>query len=305
MSCTYCSLGKDSPLPYRRRSVDSVMEEIDRAVAQLGVGFIDFEDENLTLNKQWGLDLFKRLASAYGSRNLELRAMNGLFPSAIDEEMVVAMKQAGFKTLNLSLGSAGASQLADWKRPNVIADFDHALKWAEKHGLSCVTYIIAGAPNQSPDQTLEDLCYLAAKRTIIGLSVFYPAPGSYDFEILKTYNLLPSPCSLYRSSAIPISHTTTRLESVTFLRLSRIVNFIKSLLDKGLPLPSPRPFHDDRTITDKDPISLGSEIVSGFLNDGCIRGVTPAGKIYKHQIDRTISISFINKYNLISWRGTV
>lgn len=304
MSCTYCSLGKHSPLPYRRRSVDSVMAEIDAAVSQQGVRFIDFEDENLTFNKKWVLVLLDRIGTQFGPQHLELRAMNGLFPSSIDEEIVAAMKRAGFLTLNLSLGSTGSSQLAKWKRPNVLSDYDHALKCAEKHGLSCVTYIIAGAPHQPPTQTLEDLYSLAEKRTLVGLSVFYPAPGSKDFETLQSKKMLPAPCSLFRSSAIPLSHATTRTESVTFLRLSRIVNFIKLLIDKNLPVPTPKPFRGIKHIAEEDPISLGINIVSGFLDDGSIRGVTPSGKVYEHRVDKTVTRSFIENYSSLSWQGT-
>jgi radical SAM superfamily enzyme YgiQ (UPF0313 family) len=46
LKCTYCSVGSSSYLPYRRRKVVSVIQEIDTAVARFDVGFIDFENKH-------------------------------------------------------------------------------------------------------------------------------------------------------------------------------------------------------------------------------------------------------------------
>ena len=304
MSCSYCSLGKHAPLPYRRRSVDSVVKEIKTLVFQHDTGFIDFEDENLALNKEWILDLLHHITHELGPGAIELRAMNGLFPPSLSDETVAAMKAAGFKTLNLSLGSCCPNQLERWQRPNVLEGFERALEYAQKYNLACVTYLIAGAPFQLPEQTLSDLFFLAQRPTLVGLSVFYPAPGSRDYQMLNMHNMLPSPCSLFRSSALPLSHTTTRLASVTLLRLTRIINFLKTMIDKGMPLPSPSAFDKSAFHPHEDRFSLGLKILSGFLEDGHIRGITPDGKVYSHHIDRDIAHAFIEKYPLLKWRGT-
>ena len=100
---------------------------------------------------------------------------------------------------------------------------------ADKHGMETVSYIIAGAPGQKLEDSLNDLVYLAGKKTLVGLSVFYPAPGSVDYNICREKNLLPEHFSLMRSSALPICDTTSRLSLVTLLRLTRILNFMKSI----------------------------------------------------------------------------
>ena len=84
--CSYCSYGGATFPPYRLRSLDSVMAEIQRAVSEYGVRFIDFEDEQLSLDKP----RFAALLSAIIAlpENLELRAMNGLFPPSLDDDMI-------------------------------------------------------------------------------------------------------------------------------------------------------------------------------------------------------------------------
>ncbi len=229
LGCSYCSIGCSSWSGFRLKSVGRVIEEMERAVFGIGVRFIDFEDENISYNRQWFRHLLSEIVLKFRGCGLELRAMNGLFPPALDEEVICAMKAAGFSALNLSLCTTCRDQLKRFRRPDVREDFERSLVCAEKYGLEAVGYIIVGGPGQDPLDSVADLLYLADKNAIAGVSVFYPAPGSADFEKCRVQNLLPPALSLMRSTALPISNTTTREDSVTLLRLGRILNFFKSL----------------------------------------------------------------------------
>ena len=117
--------------------------------------------------------------------------MNGLFPASLDREMVIAMKAAGFKTLNLSLGTTSGAQLKRFRRPNTLSAFENALELAESCGLNAVGYIIVAAPFQNPMDSVDDLLYLASLRTLAGVSVFYPSPGSVDYDLCIQLGILP------------------------------------------------------------------------------------------------------------------
>ena len=119
--------------------------------------------------------LMDAVRSRFGHLKLELRAMNGLFPPSLDEAMIKQMAEAGFKTLNLSLGSFCQDQLKRFRRPDVREAFNRCLIWAGKYGLNAVGYIICGAPFQSAAASVSDLLRLAEKRVLTGVSLFYPA----------------------------------------------------------------------------------------------------------------------------------
>ncbi|MGV8074776.1 MAG: B12-binding domain-containing radical SAM protein [Syntrophobacteraceae bacterium] len=305
MRCTYCSVGASSSIPYRRRSLQSVLCEIDKAVIEYGAGFIDFEDENISMEKQWFLDLLGAITARYGKPGVELRAMNGLFPPSLDREVIRAMKYAGFKTLNLSLGTISAEQLGRFQRPRVKEAFEEALSLAAEHGLDAVGYIIVGAPYQHATESVLDLLYLAGKQVLAGVSIYYPSPGSKDYLICRDAGILPQDFSLMRSSAIPISHTTTRDESVTLLRLGRILNFMKSLIDRDEALPGLDGFNSSNLngLDAKDRIEAGKILLKAFLHDGAIRGITPEGKVFEHGISRELSTAFISGLTKIQGAG--
>ena len=304
LGCSYCALGNRTLYPYRQRRVSSVLAEISEAVDTFGARFIDFEDENLSFNRKWFLKMLKGIIDRFGSNRLELRAMNGLFPPTLDEEVVGTMKEAGFKSLNLSLGSACPIQLKRFRRPDVREAFDRALLFAEKFSLDAVGYVIAGAPGQNASKSLDDLFYLARRRVLVGLSVFYPAPGSRDYENASELELLPKEISLFRASTLPISHTTSRIESVTLMRLARIINFIKELIDQGRTIPAPMEFTPKKISLDLDRMKTGECLLSGFLNDGKIRGVTVGDEVYQHLVDETLTREFLSRLKHITVIGT-
>jgi hypothetical protein len=304
MRCSYCSVGASSYIRHRRRSVDSVLREIEDAVARYDVGFIDFEDENISFGREWLLRLLRGIRERFDGCGIELRAMNGLLPTTLDEEVVRAMKDAGFKTINLSIGSTSARQQRKFKRPDVNAAFDRALLYAEREGLRAVGYIIVGAPGQSPHDSISDLLYLAARRVLGGVSVYYPAPGSEDYQRCKESGILPEAPSLMRSTAIPISDTTSRTEAVTLLRLGRMLNFIKSLIDEGGSLPRPSSFPGVDRIEVNERRDMGIALLQWFLKDGAIRGVTPDGEVFEHKASRELSLKFLEGLSKVRIRGT-
>ncbi|MFH2059711.1 MAG: radical SAM protein [Pseudomonadota bacterium] len=310
MQCSYCSVSATSSYGgYRKRSVDSVIEEIQMLIQHHDVGFVDFEDENLCLDKEWFFSLFNRIVPMLSKKNIELRAMNGLYPPSIDEDIVKLMKKAGFKTLNLALGSTSIEQLKQFKRKDVRQSFENAVSLAQKNHLECVSYIIGAAPGQSVESSLNDLLYLASQRTLVGFSVYYPSPGSLDYQECQSRQLLPKHFCQMRSTALPIEDTTTRVQSITLLRLSRILNFIKAILDSDGQMPDPVNYTDPEHYTGQNILSCldrteqSKKLLQWFLYDGVIRGLDHDKEIYEHCVDLNLTRQFIQKMKTIQISG--
>ena len=305
MKCSYCSMRSSPDQPYVRRSVDSVLAEIKQAADQNAALFIDFEDENLSLDRRWFLSLLQQIQRNFGGTTLELRAMNGLFPPSLDEELICAMAEAGFTALNLSLGSAVGQQTRKFQRPDVRRAFDRALALAAKYNLMAVGYVIAGAPDQKAEHSLEDLLYLAARRVLAGVSIYYPVPATPDFQRCIDLGVLPDKTTLMRSSTFPVDHSTTREEAVTILRLARIVNFMKSVLDQRQAIPTAT---RNPVAAVGDPIdrrAVGMHLLARFLDDGIIRGVTASGRVYDHHVSTRLTRMFLEQLKTRGLQGTL
>ena len=295
-TCSYCAVSAaGSHGRFRQRPVSDILEEIQLQAGKRPIGFIDFEDENLTLKKSWILELLDGIGSIFKGNRVELRAMNGLYPPSLDEEIILAMKKAGFKTLNLSVGSFSKEQLKQFRRPDVRAAHDRVLDMAESFCMDCVSYILGAAPGQSPATSLKDLFMLASRRTLAGFSVYYPAPGSVDYGVCKEKRLLPPDFTMMRSTALPVSDTTSQLQALTLLRLARILNYLKYCAgtQKGLPPALSREAllamesEGAGAISGPDFSGLCREKASDllmrmFLTDAVPRGMDHQGNIYVH-----------------------
>jgi hypothetical protein len=150
---------------------------------------------------------------------------------------------------------------------------------------------------------VDDLLFFAERRVLAGVSVFYPAPGSPDFDLCRRLDLLPNSLGRMRASALPIEHTTRRIESVTLLRLGRLLNFMKYLLDHGLSAPAPWP-SDDVALDPGDRIETGRSLLARFLADGRIQGLTPDGMLYDHHVASRLCERFLSGLQKITLRGT-
>lgn len=293
LSCSYCATGKRSWMGFRRRSVAGVLREIRAACKGRQVGFVDFEDENLTMDRGWFLELMRGVDDIFGVAPPELRAMNGLFPPTLNMPVVRAMKMSGFKTLNLSLGSVDSLQLKRFNRPDVRDAFDRALDAARRENLSAVGYIIVGAPDQDPISSVDDLLFLARRRVLAGVSVFYPAPGSVDYDGCRDRGLLPRSFGGMRATALPIHQRTSRTDTVTLWRLGRILNFMKHLSAAGIPMP-PATRVGKTLDCGLDRQELGSKLLAAFFQDGGIRGVDADGRVYDHRVSASLCHHFLD-----------
>ncbi len=106
----------------------------------------------------------------------------------------------------------------------------------------------------------------------------------------------PPKLSLMRSSALPISHTNTRMQAATLLRLSRIINFAKELENKHIPMPAPQPYVCMDAARHEGRMEKGQILLSRFLHDGRIRGMTPDGDMYEHPADLSLTHRMLSEW---------
>ena len=171
--------------------------------------------------------------------------------------------------------------------------FDRALSLGRREGLAAVGYIIVGAPDQDPFVSVEDLLFLARRPVLAGVSVFYPAPDSVDYDRCRDLGLLPDTFAGMRATALPVDQRTLRIESATLLRLGRILNFMKRLDAENVPLPEPA-VAAARLNPDSDRRALGVTLLAAFLLDGAIRGVDADGSVYEHRASATLCRQFLD-----------
>lgn len=225
--CTFCSVRKTFGPKYRVRKPAAVVHEMEIRY-QEGYRIFDFEDDNLTFNRAQFKELCALIKEKFQDKNIQLLAMNGISYKSLDDEVLDAMRKAGFTHLNLALVSANEGTLRNVKRPHAIDTFTNIVESAFGHGFGIVAYQIIGLPHESVDAMIDTLIFLAHHPLLVGVSVFYLTPGSpiaNEFPERREPDIFRS-----RSTAMAIeTEHCCREDLYTLFITARVLNFLKGI----------------------------------------------------------------------------
>ena len=226
--CSFCSVHTTFGINYRRRSLESVLEEIELRYQQ-GYRVIDFEDDNLTYYKNTFKELCRRLIARFPNREMQFVAMNGISYLSLDDELLELMFQAGFSHLNLALVSSDKTVRETTKRPHTLEAYLRVVDKAHALGFKVVSYQILGLPDESLESMIQTLAFNARLPVLLGASPFYLTPAS---PMARGRDFVEEDFVKARLTAMAIETDAFRREDLyTLLVTTRIINFLK-----GLPL---------------------------------------------------------------------
>lgn len=215
MRCEFCTIHSVYKNTYRKRKLDSIIEEIEILYKNYNIKHFDFEDDNL-----YGDFLNKILNSI---RNLNLKdcsfsAMNGIPYLSLNEKTIKTMKEVGFEHLDISF----ATNKNVMKRVTDKEKFVKVVKLANKYKLPVNAYFILGLPGMSFNENLEIIKFLGKLDVNIGPSVYYSVPGiPFYNEDIKDINCRGTAAYLFRES------TLSQDEVLMLFRICRAINFLK------------------------------------------------------------------------------
>lgn len=222
-SCYFC--GKPFT-NFRLYEEEDVIKDIEKLL-KLGYDTIDFEDDYFDITSK----RTKKILSWLKGKNLHVTAMNGILPR-IDEESRVLLKESGFQRINLSIVDID-EELQENMRRSQFTHFDKILNQFIETDIPIEVHFIIGLTLQREENLIETIIYLAEKRVLLGPSVYYLSPGSSAFKDFvnseKQLNF-----KYARSSALyPLNKDFDSVKLATYLKLTRFINYIKSVIDKS------------------------------------------------------------------------
>jgi radical SAM superfamily enzyme YgiQ (UPF0313 family) len=228
--CSFCSVHTTFGHDYRRRSLASVLEEIELRYRQ-GYRVIDFEDDNLTYYKNTFKELCRRWIARFPNCEMEFVAMNGISYLSLDDELLELMYRAGFSHLNLALVSSDKTVRETTKRPHTLEKYLKVVSKAHELGFRIVSYQILGLPNESLDSMIQTLAFNARLPVLLGASPFYQTP---DAPIARGLKLTEQDLVKARLTAMAIETNGFAREDIyTLFVTTRIINFLKRLPARG------------------------------------------------------------------------
>ena len=231
--CTFCSVYKTFGHKCRRRSAENILSEIKQRYGE-GYRVFDFEDDNLTFDREEMTELCKKIIRTFPQKDIQLLAMNGVCYWTLDRDILKLMRQAGFTHLNLSLVSTNTALLKAARRPNPLKKYREVIKEAAALDFKVVVYQILGLPGDTLSSMIKTLLFNAKPPVLLGASPFYLIPHS---PIARHFGD-PSETDVFKARLTAMAIETKdfkREDLYTLLITTRILNFLK-----GIPLNAPK-----------------------------------------------------------------
>jgi radical SAM superfamily enzyme YgiQ (UPF0313 family) len=202
--CDFCSVHSMFGRKIVYRSVKHVLEEMVWNYLRRDVRIFNFEDDNLSFDRQWFSGFLRTVIRDPVLRDIELTAMNGLCYLNLDRRVLSLMRQAGFKRLDLSYVTGDSSLRKRFNRPDPRRELDHIVRYAKDLDFFITVYLIIGLPGQTFAEVEKTIEYLFDLGVLVGPSVFYIPPGSPMFSALSLPAKTIDEWNLYRSSAFAV-----------------------------------------------------------------------------------------------------
>jgi radical SAM superfamily enzyme YgiQ (UPF0313 family) len=233
-NCGFCAVRCLSGPGLRRRPVSAVVAELRDCVRQWDIRLFDIEDDHFPIDGRTALEMAEAVMDCPDLAGVEFTAMNGMPTRPLDPEVMSALRDMGFRHLDLAMVSAHSTTLERLGRPDHPRHFYQVLESAAARGLSTVSYFIIGLPDEAPAATLATLVQLMARPGILGGSVLYVTPGT---SLFKKGPYRPSFRQMRSTAAACHRPDYTAEQQLTILRITRLINYLKSLIPPGTRRP--------------------------------------------------------------------
>ena len=177
--CSFCVVPIVHGIKFREKSIHIVIKEIENAI-NLGIQYINFLGDTLTLNKKYMTDLCNKIIEEklnffwFGNARVD---------TLLDEKLVEKLKQSGCFMLGIGIESYSSKTIDDVNKKISIDQVKIAIANLKKNGIKSFGFFILGIPGETKQdmrQTIDFAANLDLDFASFPPAVPYPGTLFYD-----------------------------------------------------------------------------------------------------------------------------
>jgi len=189
-NCVFCSVHTVWGRKWRAMSPEKVISQIEYLYKNHGVKHFRFNDDNLTLDKSRII----KICNLIIEKKIEIKwdTPSGVALWALDKEMLLAMKKAGYYRITIGIES-GCEKTRKYIGKNFnMKNVMDLIDYCNKIGLWVASFFIIGFPNESNKELNETIEYiLDARINFPFIFLAQPYPGTKMYSDFASAGLLP------------------------------------------------------------------------------------------------------------------
>ncbi|NOY27317.1 MAG: B12-binding domain-containing radical SAM protein [Oligoflexia bacterium] len=176
--CTFCDKSV-SGSRWRARDAVDVVDELEYIVAQLGIHFVNFYDDNFTLKRRRVVEICEEILR----RGLDLEWKCEGRVDSVDADLLALMRRAGCSMVAYGVESGNPETLALLRKDVTINQTRQAFAATRAAGLRTLAYVILGAPGEDQEAVLRTVRFChEIGATYVQFSTLTAMPGTPLFS---------------------------------------------------------------------------------------------------------------------------
>jgi radical SAM superfamily enzyme YgiQ (UPF0313 family) len=171
-ACTFCTVRCTGS---RKRSAESIMNELRHLKASYGIRTVSFFDETFTLDRERTLQLCDTLVKD----ELGIKWYCNTRVELVTRDLLLKMRQARCRGIAYGVESGSQQILDNVKKGNTVEDAEHAIKWTKEAGIKTYLSFILGLPGENWDTIRQTIGFVKRTRpTGAQFNLAVPYPGT-------------------------------------------------------------------------------------------------------------------------------
>ena len=187
--CSFCNVRSFNGEGVRQRSIDSVLDELQR-LKDRGIGHIIWLDDDLLMREERAIALFDGMVKK--NLNMTWDATNGVIAASLKNEVVAAAAASGCIGLALGIESGNAEILRTIKKPGTPRIFRRAAETLKNYPqINVRALLIIGFPNETLSQ-IQDTINLCEEMNLDwhNLAILQPWKNTPIYDAMVDQGLL-------------------------------------------------------------------------------------------------------------------
>ncbi len=177
--CTFCFHFNSL---HRKHSPKYIADYVEFMMDRYGATAFQIIDDLILINKQWLHEVCDEIIK----RGIKTKFFSsGGKPSVVDREILMKMKEAGFKRISYGIESGSQTILDIMKKQTTVADNFKAVSLMKEVGIPCTVNIVFGMPGETEktmNETRDFLISLELTSRNYYAALATPYPGSPLFQ---------------------------------------------------------------------------------------------------------------------------
>ncbi|MBU1044918.1 MAG: B12-binding domain-containing radical SAM protein [Candidatus Omnitrophica bacterium] len=238
--CIFCAIHPIWGKKFRARSAENVVQEIKHLISTYGIQELQFEDDNLTFDKPRAMSIFDQMIQE--KLDILWTTPNGVALWAMDEAMLLKMKQSGCYRLCLAIESGDQDVLHKIiNKPLDLNKAKHLISFAYKNGFETDAFFVIGFPGETKQQIKRTFSFgRSLDVSNVNYYIATPYPGTKLYEQCVKNNYLVKD---FQADSLGVKKGVIITSEFTPEELEKMVSQEKLLFYVFLLFKNPKAFY--------------------------------------------------------------